>query len=222
VDTTSIVNTVGDYSFSYCINLSLVTLPAISSIGRYSMDTCNILTEFNAPQLTDIGQGCFSGCLLLSTLDLSSVTTLNDETFRHCESLTGLDYFPNVNHFGTACFEYCTFTSISHSKLYTIGNNCFAENTNLLTVDLPRLVSMGDSTFNNCTSLVDVNIPLCTNLGTTVDYNMVFANITGNVISLAIPTSLMTCNGGNPDEDINQLQANNTVTITEITPQPSS
>jgi len=44
----------------------------------------------------------------------------------------------------------------------------------------------------------------------------VFNYINGNTIDLTIPSSLMTCNGGNPDGDIQYLQTNNTVTITTV------
>jgi len=45
------------------------------------------------------------------------------------------------------------------------------------------------------------------------NYDYVFTNIAGQTITLTIPSALMTCNGGNPDGDIQYLQANNTVTI---------
>jgi hypothetical protein len=53
-------------------------------------------------------------------------------------------------------------------------------------------------------------------LGASVLDNNVFATITGNNITLTVPSALMTCNGGNPDGDIQYLQANNTVTIITI------
>jgi hypothetical protein len=40
-----------------------------------------------------------------------------------------------------------------------------------------------------------------------------FYNISGETITLTVPSALMTCNSGNPDGDIQYLQANNTVTI---------
>jgi hypothetical protein len=44
----------------------------------------------------------------------------------------------------------------------------------------------------------------------------VFDGIIGNIITLTVPLALMTCNGGNPDGDIQYLQANNTVTIITV------
>jgi hypothetical protein len=53
-------------------------------------------------------------------------------------------------------------------------------------------------------------------MGGSVGNNDVFSNIINNLINLTIPLSLMTCNGGNPDGDIQTLQANNTVIITTV------
>lgn len=52
-------------------------------------------------------------------------------------------------------------------------------------------------------------------LPTTGDDNQ-FLDIVGLTISLTIPEALMTVNAGNPDGDIQVLQANNTVNITTV------
>lgn len=84
----------------------------------------------------------------------------------------------------------------------------------MTTLDLPQLTTTGDyGLFLNCISLTTINLPVCTNLGLTVGNNSVFNLITGQTITLTVPAALMTCNGGNPDGDIDYLQVNNTVTI---------
>ena len=81
---------------------------------------------------------------------------------------------------------------------------------------LPALQTVGTYCFTDCTSLKNVMLPACTNLGSSVLNNGVFNNITGKIITLRVPAALMTCNSGNPDGDIQYLQANNTVTITQV------
>jgi len=83
----------------------------------------------------------------------------------------------------------------------------------LTTVDLPTLTTAGDQCFNECTLLTSISLPLCTSLGSSVGINQVFGNISGNTITLTIPASLMTINGGDPDENIQKLTDDNTVTI---------
>ena len=64
--------------------------------------------------------------------------------------------------------------------------------------------------------LTTINLPSCINLGKTVGYDNVFDSILGNTITLTVPSALTTCNSGNPDGDIQYLQANNTVTIVTV------
>jgi len=64
--------------------------------------------------------------------------------------------------------------------------------------------------------MTELYIPNCINMGDTVGLTNVFVGITGQAITLTIPAALMTCNGGNPDGDIQYLQANNTITIITV------
>jgi len=91
----------------------------------------------------------------------------------------------------------------------TSFNTC----TNLESVSLPACTSVGGSAFNACTALTSVSLPLCSNLGGTTGDDSVFDSITGNTITLTIPVSRQTCDGGNPDGDIVYLAAHNTATI---------
>jgi hypothetical protein len=80
-------------------------------------------------------------------------------------------------------------------------------------------LTCGNYCFNECKKLSVVSIPSLLNLGTTTGDDGVFIDvgISGSQnITLTIPAALMTCNGGNPDGDIQYLQANNTVTIVQV------
>lgn len=90
----------------------------------------------------------------------------------------------------------------------------FLQQKLLTTVSLPQVVTIGSYSCNSCFLLTTILLPSCTNLGGTVLDNEVFNFIASNTISLTVPAALMTCNSGNPDGDIQYLQANNTVTIT--------
>lgn len=97
-----------------------------------------------------------------------------------------------------------------------LQNEIFSNQLLLTTVSLPQSVTISFNCFNTCTSLITILLSSCTDLGSTVGNNQVFSNIIGNTVQLTVPTALMTCNVGNPDGDIQYLQANNTVTITTI------
>lgn len=92
----------------------------------------------------------------------------------------------------------------------------FYDNNTIEIINLPNCTKVGRESFSNCLSLVNLYLPSCSNLGPTVGDNGVFSSIGGNNITLTIPTALMTADAGNPDGDIVDLQANNTVTIVTV------
>jgi len=104
--------------------------------------------------------------------------------------------------------------------VYGGGTDCFSSNAPLTTVILPEAIAFsGSGTFVSAGFLVPnitFYLPSCTNLGDTVLNNNVFNGVTGKTITLTVFASLMTCNSGNPDGDIQYLQANNTVTVVTV------
>ena len=125
-------------------------------------------------------------------------------------------YIYNNNTFG-GCFYNCTsVTTFNLPSLQNAGYSSFYNCISVTTFNLPSLQTAGYISFCNCTSATSFYLPLCVNLGSTVGEDGVFYDIIGENILLTIPTSLMTCNSGSPDGDIQYLQSNNTVTITQI------
>ena len=95
----------------------------------------------------------------------------------------------------------------------SISNGAFQDCTELITAIFPACISTSDSIFKTATALTTVSLPLCADLGGTTGDDSVFFNISGQTITLTIPVSRQTCDGGNPDGDIVYLAANNTATI---------
>ena len=197
-DSDSIISSEG-YTFTSALNLTTVDLPSLLFAGEYSFGITPNVTSFNLPLLETAGIQAFgddttgsSGISQLTYLSLPSLTTAGAYCFYGYSALTTLE-LPLLTSAGRACFEYCQ---------------------SLTTIDLPNLTTTGDyNLFQTCISLTTISLPVCTNLGLTVGDNYIFNVITGQTITLTVPSALMTCNGGNPDGDIQYLQANNTVTI---------
>ena len=187
-----------DIPFSYgvfggCYNLDYVYLPLCSTVADTTFFDCSSLQS--------------SGL----TLPFSSITTLGKYTFQGCTLLDSID-LPYLISADENCFANCTsLTSISLPLLETAGAGCFNGCISLPTVDLPLLETAGNYCFEYCTSLTSVYLPSCTNLGTTVGDDGVFDGITLQTITVIVPDALLTCNGGNPDGDLQYLIANNTV-----------
>tara|TARA_R110000868_G_scaffold14426_4_gene67253 strand:- start:47750 stop:48751 length:1002 start_codon:yes stop_codon:yes gene_type:complete len=141
--------------------------------------------------VTSIGASCFDSSEKLDTIQFDAVTLIDDLAFSNCLELL----------------------NISIPNLVTLNEKVFSDCIHLITFSFPLLTTLNISNFLNCFSLDTFYAPVLLNLGGTVGNDNVFSGITGEEITITIPIALMTCNAGNPDGDIQYLQANNTVTV---------
>ena len=165
------------------------------------------------PACTLIDAECFRSALSLLTVECINAITINQYAFNGCSNLETIT-FPKVVTIGYNVFNNCAKLIIaSFPECTSMAGNTFATNVKLTTAYFPKLITTGANEFYRCYILTSINLGACTNLGGTVASNNVFYQISGKIITLTVPHALMTCNGGNPDGDIQALQAANTVTI---------
>jgi hypothetical protein len=222
IDEANCVIAIEGNSFSNCTNLIEVDFPVCITIGDAvdglldgAFEGCTSLATLSFPILTSAGYGAFSDNIPLTTIDFGELITAGKECFANTTA-TSLS-FPSLTSTGMSCFVQSTsLSSISLPSLITLGESSFSQCTSLTTISLPLVITIGDTALANCTSLTTISIPSCLNLGTSVLDNGVFFNIIGNIITLTVPAALLTCNSGNPDGDIQDLQLNNTVTIISV------
>jgi len=208
--------TVGNELFQNCTSLLNISLPSLITGTDDIFDGCNNLISANLPSLVTVGNDLFQNCTSLTTANLPVLTTFDFDLFRNCTSLINIS-LPSLITGGSDMFDGCTsLTTVDLPLLTAIGDQAFQNCTSLVNISLPSLVTLGGESFANCTSLTTVGLPVCTNLGGTVGDDLVFSGISGNSITLTIPSVLMTINAGNPDGDIQYLQSNNTVTIITV------
>jgi len=196
------------------VDTGCIVAAGYNSFGDYDVDgSGTILETAILPALTQAGEGCFY-YNPVSTISLPALTTAGAWCFASCSSVTTIS-LPALTTAGESCFASCSsVTTISLPALTTTGNYCFYACASLTTISLPSLTTAGESCFYICgSSLTTINLPVLTSLGSTVEENGVFYCISGKVITLTIPSALMTNNGGNPDGDIQYLTTYNTVTI---------
>jgi hypothetical protein len=115
-----------------------------------------------------------------------------------------------------SAFSYTLLTYARLLGLRVLGDDAFSHSSLLEHIILPSCTRMGTYSLEHLTSLKTIYIPKCSDLGGSVLDNGVFFSSIGNNVTLTIPASRMTCNAGNPDGDIQYLQANNTVTIVQV------
>lgn len=213
--------------FDTCTNLQTLNLPKLETMSPYFAYGCTSLTEFIAPQLTEISSDAFNGtsttttCINLTTVNAPNVTSIGDLAFYHNISVTSFD-FPLLTTLGADVFVECYSADFNLPELSVLdGTSQFAYCLSGTTFYLPKLLVVNNSTFQSCHYATNINLASCTNLGDSVLNNDVFGGgggtaISGQTMTLTIPAALMTNNGGNPDGDIQFLQANNTVTVIQV------
>ena len=84
---------IGKYAFSYCSNLTSVTIPeGVTSIGSYAFYYCGDLTSITLPStLTSIGPSAFYRCGGLTSITIpEGVTSIGNSAFQYCTSLTSM------------------------------------------------------------------------------------------------------------------------------------
>ena len=207
----------GNGCFRNCYMVSEFNLPALTSAGsncfRESTINANISIEFNLPSLRTVGSNCFQDCGSVTTFNLPLLISSSFACFRFCSNVTTFN-LPLLRFTSGNDFDGCSsVTTFNIPSLIFADSTCFRSCSSVTTFNLPLLTNSSSNCFQECLSVTTFNLPSCTNLGGTTGNNNVFNGISGISITLTIPESRMTCNSGNPDGDIQYLQANNTVTV---------
>jgi len=133
---------------------------------------------------------------------------------------------------GSSCFYDCyKLRFINLPSLITAGRDCFGlgEGSGLYTYNLPKLQTVDDFCFAaGLSKVLNIYAPSLLRLGSTVGNNGVFrvSNIIvpeqppryeySTNVTITIPAALMTCNGGQPDGDIQFAQSRGICNVTTV------
>lgn len=138
IDIPPTVISLGDSAFSYCQNLTMLTLPdGLRTIGKYAFENSG-LTSIKIPSSLTMWEYAFASCKALTTVTLPD----NLQTIPECAFLaSGL-----------------TMVTLPDG-LQTIGQNAFSA-SGLTSISIPAsLVTWGDGAFSGCKALTTVTLP---------------------------------------------------------------
>lgn len=182
------VTSIGEFAFSGCSNMNMITIPAdVASIGRGAFFGCASLTSIAIPAgvtsieastfinctalaevtLPDtvkrIGDSAFHQCHALKDLTLpSGLTSIGERAFYACRSLTKVEIPNGVTYLGDYAFSVCNaLTSVAiPSSVTSMGNYLFENSGGLTSVTIPDgITRLGYGMFHGCSSLASVVLP---------------------------------------------------------------
>ena len=216
----------GDNCFNHQTQCTNFDLPELVTAGAFCFSYCNSVTEWSFPKLETVDRNCFyyqmSDASLSSALsfDLPELTQAGEGAFMYNRLVTefNIPKLTTLTYYSTSYGSFLGCIGVSKFEfplLTTILNRAFTSCTATEFI-LPAATTLGVRVFASCTGVTKIYIPSVTDLGGSTGNNEVFLSISGRTIELTVPAALMTCNGGNPDGDIQTLQAANTVTIVTV------
>ena len=170
--TTYSVTSIGEDVFSFCSDLTSVTIGnSVESIGSSAFRNCSGLTSVSIPNsVTSIGEWAFSGCSGLTSVTIpNSVTSIGEVALGHGltsivveEGNTVYDSRNNCNAIietATNTLHSGCKTTIIPNSVTSIGRYAFNDCSGLTSVSIPNSVtSIGDYAFRYCYGLTSVTI----------------------------------------------------------------
>ncbi len=135
------VESVGNYAFYWCENITSVSIPnSIKNINDYAFYSCKALTSITIPEsMESIGKNAFTYCDGLKEVTIpGSVKDVGDSAFYSCDALASVTIQDGVKTIGDSAFSYCeklenitipdSVTSIGNEAVYpTPINNSSSE-----------------------------------------------------------------------------------------------
>ncbi len=172
------VESIGNYAFKYCSNLTSITIPnSVTSIGDSAFNDCRSLTSITIPNsVTSIGGYAFESCSSLTSITIpNSVTSIGGYAFEFCSSLTSINVDSNNE-------KYMSDNGVLYTKdkkilikypgkkegteylilqgVESIEDYAFYMCTSLTNITIPNSVtSIGQEVFSDCRSLTNITIP---------------------------------------------------------------
>ena len=171
----SCVNSIGEYAFEFCYNLTGITIPnSVTHIAqgafaeiksvKVSPDHPTLITD-DAGALIDAKKGIllffppeYKGHYTIP----DNVTQIGNMAFYWCKNLNSVTIPPGVTSIGYSAFEACSnLSSVSIPNSVTrIGDKAFSGCRNLRHVTIPDSVKeIGNGAFSCCDRLTDATIP---------------------------------------------------------------
>ena len=150
------ITDIGKYAFAECTDLTGITFPVtLKNIGNYAFYKSKLSANITLPQkVMTIGTYAFSGASALSEVSMpDSVQTIGTKAF---DSNVSVTIYYRLGEICADLFKGQLVKSIFvDDEIHSIGNNAFANCTNLVELSLPDTIStVGSGCFASSNNIV--------------------------------------------------------------------
>ncbi|MDD4637403.1 MAG: leucine-rich repeat domain-containing protein, partial [Bacteroidales bacterium] len=197
------VDSIGDYAFYFCNNLTTLTVPdGVTSIGESSFQNCTRLSSFTLPgSLTSIAKSAFMHCRAFTSVAIpTNVTTIDSLAFKCCKTLTEIVVAPDNSVYSSLdgvllSKDKQTLLVYPNSKsatyilpdgVHSIAASAFDSCLSLTSVTIPAdITDIGSHAFEGCTGLTSIRSNNV--MPPTLD-SSVFSGVYTDICTLYVPT----------------------------------
>ena len=158
------VTSVGDLAFYKYENLVSVILgSSVKDIGEYAFSDCTSLEMISLGGVNHIQSNAFARCFSLKSIRLpKTLQSIDDKAFYRCSSLLSVHIPESVSHLGNMIFTYCDklVGASIHAKVDSVPEWTFLGCESLSEVVLgDNITSAEDRAFYGCESLTALYYP---------------------------------------------------------------
>ena len=196
------VDSIGDYAFYFCNNLTTLTIPeSVTSVGERSFQNCTRLSSFTLPgSLTSIAKSAFRHCRAFTTVAIpANVTSIDSLAFKCCKALTEIIVSADSRDFSS--IDGVLFSKDKHTLLvypcagattyilpdgvHSIAASAFDSCLNLTSVTiLADITYIGSQAFYGCNGLTSIH---ANNMTPPALDSAVFRGVNTDVCTLYVP-----------------------------------
>ena len=150
------VTSIGNCAFYSLSNLTYVQFDGnskLSKIGEKAFSYCNNLTDITLPNsVKSVGINAFSSCRELANFTTNASAGFGDYAFYNCVNLKTVST-PKAKSFGDYAFSYCGMLTKANLGKATLGKYCLYNNDNLVSATAGSLKQYAIYSADNLKSL---------------------------------------------------------------------
>ena len=142
---------IGQNAFSNCPKLKKAVLK-VKELGKAAFSYCRNLSELSLSSVSVLPTECFAGCYSLKKFDANEITRMDARCFDECIGLDSFD-FSGIRIIGDRAFERCVSLERAELDRVECGYHAFADCSGLKSVKFTDNTVFKSNVFTGCTQI---------------------------------------------------------------------